>query len=319
MDLSIVVPFFNEEENVRPQYERIVAALDRLTLRSQLVFVDDGSGDRTWEELRAVAAQDPRVRAIRFRRNYGQTAAMAAGIEYADGAILMTMDGDLQNDPDDIPRFLEMLDKGYDVVVGWRFHRQDRLLTRKIPSQVANWLIGKVTGVPIHDNGCSLKAYRAVLIKMIPLYSEMHRFIPAMASLAGAQIAEIPVNHFPRRYGESKYGLSRIYRVLLDLVTIKTLLSSVDRPLLWFGAIAGGSLVISVGALLAALLDPWALHGSPVLISMGISLLFGAEAAFMMFSGVFSELVYRTGDVQIEKLSEVTAEVFEVTPVGGGR
>ncbi len=318
VDLSVVVPFFNEEENARLQYERIAAVLDRLALRCQMVFVDDGSGDRTWSRLRAVAAGDSRVRAIRFRRNYGQTAAMAAGIEHADGTILLTMDGDLQNDPEDIPRFLEKLDEGYDIVVGWRHRRQDRLLTRRIPSRVANWLIGKVTGVPVRDNGCSLKAYRARLIRMIPLYSEMHRFIPAMTSLAGARIAEIRVNHFPRRYGQSKYGLSRIYRVLLDLLVIKTLLSSAARPLLWFGTLAGAALLIGFGALLAALVNPWSLPGNPVLISMGISLLFGSLAVFAVFSGVFSELVYRTGDVRIERLSEVTAEVLDGGTAEGG-
>ncbi|HDJ86233.1 MAG TPA: glycosyltransferase, partial [Chromatiales bacterium] len=153
VDLSVVVPFFNEEENARLQYERIAAVLDRLALRCQMVFVDDGSGDRTWSRLRTVAAGDSRVRAIRFRRNYGQTAAMAAGIEYAEGTILLTMDGDLQNDPEDIPRLLAKLDEGYDIVVGWRHRRKDRLLTRRIPSRVANWLIGKVTGVPVRDNG----------------------------------------------------------------------------------------------------------------------------------------------------------------------
>jgi len=317
VDLSVVVPFFNEEDNVFPQYERIAAVLDRLALRGQMVFVDDGSTDRTWERLRAVAAKDARVRAIRFRRNYGQTAAMSAGIDHADGEVLLTMDGDLQNDPEDIPHFLAKLDEGYDIVVGWRHRRQDRLLTRRVPSWVANRLIGKVTGVPIRDNGCSLKAYRARLIKMIPLYSEMHRFIPAMASIAGARIAEIRVNHFARRYGQSKYGLSRIYRVLLDLLAIKTLLSSVARPLLWFGTIGGAALIVSLAALVAALTGSWSEAGGPALITMGISVLFGALAAFVLFSGVFSELVYRTGDVRIERLSEVSAEVIDAQRPGG--
>lgn len=317
VELSVIVPFFNEEDNVRRQYERLASVLDALEVSAQLVFVDDGSSDRTWPVLREIAHVDRRVRVIRFRRNYGQTAAMAAGIAHADGQILLTMDGDLQNDPEDIPAFLRKLDEGYDVVVGWRHRRQDALVTRKIPSWVANWLIGKVTGVPIRDNGCSLKAYRARLIQQVPLYSEMHRFIPAMASLAGARIAQIRVNHFARQYGKSKYGLGRIYRVLLDLLVIKTLLSSAARPLLWFGSIAGITLLISMTALMAAGLESWDLPGNPVLISMGISLLFGATAAFVMFSGVFSELVYRTGDVRLERLSEATTEVYGNTPPGG--
>src|SRR5207342_2867721 len=183
----------------------------------------------------------------KFRRNYGQTAAMAAGIEHANGEVLVTMDGDLQNDPADIELLLEQIEAGYDLVVGWRHNRQDKLITRKIPSRIANWLIGRVTGVPIRDNGCSLKAFRASLIKRIPLYSEMHRFIPAVASLAGPRIAEIRVRHHARRFGESKYGLSRIYKVLLDLMVIKTVVSFVSRPLLWFA-------MLSVPLLLLALL-----------------------------------------------------------------
>lgn len=316
-ELSVVVPFFNEEDNVRRQYERLAVVLGKLDLSTQMVFVDDGSSDRTWPELREIAGMDRRVRAIRFRRNYGQTAAMAAGIAHADGRILLTMDGDLQNDPEDIPRFLRKLDEGYDIVVGWRYRRRDTLVTRKIPSWVANWLIGKVTGVPIRDNGCSLKAYRARLIRQIPLYSEMHRFIPAMASLAGARIAQIRVNHFARQYGKSKYGLGRIYRVLLDLLVIKTLLSSAARPLLWFGSIAGAALMISIAALAAAGLESLGASGGTALIAMGISVLFGAAAAFMMFSGVFSELVYRTGDVRLESLSEATTEIYGCTSPGG--
>ena len=178
------------------------------------------------------------MRVVNFRRNYGQTPAMAAGIEQAHGKILVTMDGDLQNDPRDIEHFLAKIDEGYDIVVGWRHNRQDKLISRKIPSKIANWLIGKVTGVPIKDNGCSLKAYRASLIKEIPLYSEMHRFIPAMASIAGPRIAEIKVRHHARQFGQSKYGLSRVYKVLLDLMVIKTVASFTSRPLLWFALLA---------------------------------------------------------------------------------
>ena len=223
--LSVIVPFYNEEDSIGRMHAAIVAAVEPLGVPFEMVFVDDGSRDRTAEIATEIARRDPRVVFVKFRRNYGQTPAMAAGIQEARGRVLVTMDGDLQNDPADIALFLEKIDEGYDIVVGWRFNRQDKLITRKIPSRIANWLIGKITGVPIKDNGCSLKAYRGSLIKQIPLYSEMHRFIPAMASIAGPRIAEIKVRHHARQFGQSKYGLSRIYKVLLDLMVIKTVAS----------------------------------------------------------------------------------------------
>jgi glycosyltransferase involved in cell wall biosynthesis len=223
MDLSVVVPLYNEEDSVTPLYQAIATVLDALSCEAEMIFVDDGSRDRTFAVAEELAAGDKRLRVVKFRSNYGQTPAMAAGIDTACGRIVITMDGDLQNDPQDIPSFIEKIDEGYDIVVGWRFDRQDKLISRKIPSRIANWLIGKVTGVPIKDNGCSLKAFRADVIKQVPLYSEMHRFIPAMASIAGPRIAEIKVRHHARQFGQSKYGLSRVYKVLLDLLTIKTI------------------------------------------------------------------------------------------------
>ena len=214
-DLSVIVPFYNEEDNLVRMHAAIVNAMEPIGMSFEMVFVDDGSRDRTLERAVEVARTDSRLRVVKFRRNYGQTPAMAAGIEQARGKVLVTMDGDLQNDPADIAHFLAKIDEGNDIVVGWRHDRQDKLISRKIPSRIANWLIGKVTGVPIKDNGCSLKAYRAALIKEIPLYSEMHRFIPAMASIAGPRIAEIKVRHHARQFGKSKYGLSRVYKVLL--------------------------------------------------------------------------------------------------------
>ena len=224
-DLSVIVPFYNEEDNLVRMHAAIVSAMEPTGVSFEMVFVDDGSRDRTLERAVEVARTDSRLRVVKFRRNYGQTPAMAAGIEQARGKVLVTMDGDLQNDPADIAHFLAKIDEGNDIVVGWRHDRQDKLISRKIPSRIANWLIGKVTGVPIKDNGCSLKAYRATLIKEIPLYSEMHRFIPAMASIAGPRIAEIKVRHHARQFGKSKYGLSRVYKVLLDLMVIKTVAS----------------------------------------------------------------------------------------------
>ena len=223
--LSIVVPVYNEEENVGPLFEKIQAACETIGDSYEVLFVDDGSRDRTFAVLSELSEQKPQLVVIRFEKNAGQTAAMAAGFEFAQGQRIISMDGDLQNDPADIPKLIEKLDEGYDLVCGWRKERQDKFLTRRVPSIIANWIIGKVTGVPIHDNGCSLKAYRASVIKQVPLYGEMHRFIPAMSTIAGARIAEMVVTHHPRRFGKSKYGLSRVWRVILDIIAFKFIIS----------------------------------------------------------------------------------------------
>ena len=223
--ISIVVPVYNEEENVRLLFEKIQAVCETIGDSYEVLFVDDGSRDRTFAVLSELSKQKPELAVIRFQKNAGQTAAMAAGFEFAQGQRIISMDGDLQNDPADIPKLLAKLEEGYDLVCGWRKERQDKFLTRRVPSIVANWIIGKVTGVPIHDNGCSLKAYRASIIKQVPLYGEMHRFIPAMSTVAGARIAEIVVTHHPRRFGKSKYGLGRIWRVMLDIIAFKLIIS----------------------------------------------------------------------------------------------
>lgn len=294
-DLSIIVPLYNEEESIGPMHEAIRAAVQDLPGNVEIVFVDDGSRDRTF----ALAAALPRysgnvhLRLVKFRRNFGQTAAMAAGIEFARGRILITMDGDLQNDPADIPLFLAKIDEGYDLVVGWRHDRQDHW-SRVIPSKIANWLIGKATGVPIKDNGCSLKAYRAELIKEIPLYAEMHRFIPAMSSLAGARIAEIKVRHHARRFGQSKYGFSRIYKVFLDLLAISTILGFHRQPILAFAglaAVATGLGLVSLGSALVYGMTP---HDQPGIVFSGLTVLFGALAIFLMVLGLLSQLIYGT-------------------------
>ncbi len=222
--LSIVVPVYNEEENVRPLFEKIQAVCETIGDTYEVLFVDDGSSDATFAVLSELSKRVRQVVVIRFKENAGQTAAMAAGFEFARGERIVSMDGDLQNDPIDVPKLLEKLDEGYDLVCGWRKERQDKFLTRRVPSIVANWIIGKVTGVPIHDNGCSLKAYRASVIKQVPLYGEMHRFIPAMSTVAGARIAEIVVTHHPRRFGQSKYGLGRVWRVALDIIAFKLII-----------------------------------------------------------------------------------------------
>ena len=228
--ISIVVPVYNEEENVCLLFEKIETVCETIGDPYEVLFVDDGSSDKTFAVLSELSKQAPQLVVIRFQKNAGQTAAMAAGFEFARGQRIVSMDGDLQNDPADMPKLLEKLDAGYDVVCGWRKERQDTFLTRRVPSIVANWIIGKVTGVPIHDNGCSLKAYRASVIKQVPLYGEMHRFIPAMSTIAGARIAEIVVTHHPRRFGKSKYGLGRVWRVMLDIVAFKFIISVFASP-----------------------------------------------------------------------------------------
>ena len=303
-ELSVIVPLYNEEESVTPLYEKIVAAVQPLGLDFEILFVDDGSKDNTVPVATLIANQDKRLRIVKFRRNYGQTPAMAAGIDLARGKYLVTMDGDLQNDPDDIPRFLEKLDEGYDIVVGWRHNRQDKLITRKIPSRIANWLIGKTTGVPIKDNGCSLKGYKASVIQNIPLYSEMHRFIPAMTSLAGTRVAEIKVKHHARQFGESKYGLSRIYKVLLDLLSIKTILTSFSRPLRIFAAFAGVSALIGLTFLIAGLVEFSATSG---ITFFSIGFLYTTLALVLLMWGVLGELVYRTGNLKLEHFARITS------------
>lgn len=308
VDLSIIVPLYNEAESARALYEAIIREVDPLDLKYEMLFVDDGSRDGTFELIAQLAISDKRLRIVKFRANYGQTPAMVAGFDHARGRVLITMDGDLQNDPADIPKFLDKINEGYDIVVGWRYDRQDKLVSRRIPSKIANWLIGRVTGVPIKDNGCSLKAYRADVIKQIPLYSEMHRFIPAMASLAGARIAEIKVRHHPRRYGMSKYGLSRIYKVLLDLLTIKTLISFTTRPLLWFGMLTLPAILISTVALSISVFE-WIVYGERFSVPLaGTGVLFGALAFVLLLSGILGELIYKTGDTKIHELSSLTAK-----------
>src|SRR5579862_4565935 len=304
--VSVIVPFYNEQESIGPMHEAIVAGLAPLQVPFEMVFVDDGSKDETLARARAIAQGDSRVRVVKFRRNYGQTAAMAAGIEYATGEVLVTMDGDLQNDPSDIALFLDKIDSGYDIVVGWRHQRQDKLISRKIPSRIANWLIGKVTGIPIKDNGCSLKAYRAKVIKQIPLYSDMHRFIPAMASIAGPRIAEVKVRHHARRFGTSKYGLSRVYKVLLDLLVIKTIATFASRPLVWFGLLAVPLMLAGTGvlgyAIVRALLD----GAPPSLPLAGSGIIFLTSAFIMLCSGAMGELIYNLGDMREHEFASLT-------------
>src|SRR5204863_5155298 len=234
-DLSIFLPVFNEEPNLLPLHAKLDEALKTLGRSAEIIYVDDGSTDGSLKILRQIAQLDPRVRVVALRRNYGQTAAMAAGIDAARGRVLIPMDADLQNDPADIARLLEKLDEGYDVVSGWRKNRQDKLISRKIPSQIANRVISWIGGVPLHDYGCSLKAYRRDVIQDVKLYGEMHRFIPIYAAWAGARVTEIPVDHHARTMGKSKYGISRTVKVIFDLMTIKFMASYGTKPIYVFG------------------------------------------------------------------------------------
>lgn len=308
VDLSVIVPLYNEEGNVVPLYTALSQELRSLDFNYEMLFVDDGSTDKTFEIAKDIAHTDPNLRVIKFRKNCGQTPAMVAGIDHATGNILVTMDGDLQNDPTDISKLVETIKQGCDIAVGWRYNRQDKLLTRKIPSKVANWLIGKVTGVPIKDNGCSLKAYRAQVIKGVPLYAEMHRFIPAMSSITGARIAEIKVKHHARQHGVSKYGLSRIYKVLLDLLTIKTLVSFTSRPLLWFSMLAVPAALVSVLALSVSVYELTVISPRLSIPIAGTGVLYGALTVILILGGILAELIYKTGDVKLDKLSLLTAE-----------
>ena len=252
LDLSVVVPFYEEEEAIDAFFDELLGVLDRLPLRSEVIAIDDGSGDHTFDRLAAVRARDPRVKVIRFRRNFGQTAGLAAGFAHASGAVVVTMDGDLQNDPADIPRLLAKLDEGFDVVSGWRHDRQDDTLTRVLPSRIANGIISSATNVQLHDYGCGIKVYRREITTSLKLYGEMHRFLPAIAGDLGARVTEIPVNHRPRTLGRSKYGLSRTVRVVLDLMTVKFLSDFSTRPIQVFGLL--GLLAAGLGGLLMLIL-----------------------------------------------------------------
>jgi glycosyltransferase involved in cell wall biosynthesis len=292
--ISIVIPVFNEGDNVRPLLTALEASLSELGTSYEVIVVDDGSTDATYARLEEEAAKNPRLRVIRLRRNYGQTAAMAAGFDHARGSVIIPMDGDLQNDPADIGRLLEKIDEGYDVVSGWRKSRQDNVV-RRLPSRVANWLIGRVTGVRLHDYGCTLKAYRAEIVRDTQLYGEMHRFLPALAHQAGARIAEIPVQHHPRTAGRSNYGLGRTFKVLLDLVTVKFLSSWSTKPSYVFGG--SGAMLCFLGALFVAwtayqrLVNDIYVYRQPSLV-VGVFLF--TIGFNLILLGLIAELIVRT-------------------------
>jgi glycosyltransferase involved in cell wall biosynthesis len=296
LDLSVVIPIYNEADNLPQLYEDFTAALEGWGRPYELILVDDGSSDGSSEILEKFPARDSRVRVIQFRRNFGQTAAFAAGFAEARGRWIATADGDLQNDPKDLPGMIERLEAGYDIVCGWRRDRKDPFLNRRLPSIMANWLISRSTGVKLNDYGCSLKVFRAEVVKPLRLYGEMHRFLPALASEMGVRIMEQPVNHRARVHGRSKYGIGRTVRVILDLLTVKFLLSYSRRPLQIFGLI--GLLLGGLGALILAVLGYGRLAGAMSLDQHQPLLLFGILLGFaglqLLTIGLLAEMQVRT-------------------------
>ncbi len=297
--VSVVVPVYNEEDNVAQCYYELKTVLERFSRDKgyayELIFIDDGSRDATIQRLQVAAKGDPHLVSVELRRNFGQTAAMAAGLDHARFDIVVTMDGDLQNDPNEIPRLVAKLEEGYDLVAGWRKNRRDRFLSRRLPSVIANWIISTSTRVRLHDYGCTLKAMTLEIAKGIKLYGEMHRFIPALADEMGARIAEIPVNHRARQFGKSKYGISRTFRVILDLITVKFLLGYSKRPIHFFGAIGMGSSLVGC-ALLTYLTYERMFERVPMgnrpLLALGVMLII-IGLQFIVF-GLLGEVLART-------------------------
>lgn len=317
LDVSVIIPVFNEAENLVPLHDKLIDALKRMEKSYEIIFVDDGSTDSSFENLKKLRNQDDRVRVIRFRRNFGQSAAFSAGFDYARGDVIVTMDADLQNDPADIPNLLKKLEDGCDVVSGWRINRRDGYLTRQLPSRIANFIISAITDVELHDSGCSLKAYRREVAKNIKLYGEMHRFIPALASWMGIRVGEIPVNHAPRRSGKSKYGIMRAVRVLLDLVTVKFLLGYSTRPIQIFGLLGGitFSLGLIIGGYLSILKVFFGhpLGDRPLLLLSILLVIFGVQLITM---GLLGELVVRSYYESQNKPTYMVKEILGITHDG---
>jgi len=312
IELSIVIPVFNETENIKPLIIKLNEVLDKTGKNYEIIMVDDGSTDNSFEVMSELCEIYKTLRIIRFRRNFGQTAAFSAGFDLARGDIVVTLDADLQNDPADIPKLLRELDNGYDIVSGWRKKRFDNFLTRQLPSRIANYIISKSTGVALHDYGCSLKAYRSEVIKNIKLYGEMHRFIPAVASWMGIQVSEVEVNHAPRVSGKSSYGLMRTVRVILDLITVKFLLGYSTKPIQIFGLF--GVISLFLGFIIAAYLSAdkiflgHSLSDRPLLLMAVLLIIFGVQLCSM---GLIGEMVVRTYYESNDKPTYVIKEIIE--------
>jgi glycosyltransferase involved in cell wall biosynthesis len=313
-ELSIVIPVHNESPNITPLYDELTRTMERYGRSYELLIVDDGSTDDSFEQLAALQARDPRLRVIRFRRNFGQTAAFAAGFAHARGRLVVTSDGDLQNDPNDVPAMVSLIEQGADIVCGWRKDRKDTFVNRRLPSILANKLISWATGVELHDYGCSLKVFRAEVVKPLRLYGEMHRFLPAIASQFGVTIAETVVNHRPRRAGTTKYGIGRTVRVLLDLATVKFLLSYSTRPLQIFGLL--GLITGALGTLITLYLAYIRLFttqgiGDRPLLLLGVMLIFiGVQ---LVTFGLLAEVMARTYYESQDKPTYAIREVLETT------
>ncbi len=314
--LSVVVPLLDEEENLPALYEQITRALAG-RYEYELIFIDDGSTDRSFEILKGIQASDPRVRVIRFRRNFGQTAALSAGFAHSRGDVIVALDADLQNDPADIPTLVAKLDEGYDVVSGWRKKRHDNAIKRLLPSKMANWLISRITGVRLHDYGCTLKAYRREVLAETRLYGEMHRFIPALASWSGAKIAECVVNHRPRTAGKAKYGLARTFKVVLDLMTVKFLGSFSTKPIYVFGGL--GLLTTLLAILFAVIvicqkLRGTDMSGNPLLLLAAVLVITTVQFILM---GLLAELLVRTYHESQDRPTYVIKEILGSTESHG--
>jgi glycosyltransferase involved in cell wall biosynthesis len=311
-DLSIVIPIRNESASLPQLYEELTDVLEQFGRPYEILFVEDGSTDDSFALLAALQARDAHIRVIRFRKNFGQTAAFAAGIAYARGRLVVTSDGDLQNDPRDIPALVVRIDEGVDIVCGWRRERKDPWLSRRLPSKVANWLISWSTGVPLHDYGCSLKVFRTEIVKPLKLYGEMHRFLPAIASAAGVEIAEVVVNHRMRQHGRSHYGISRTIRVVLDLLTVKFLLNYATRPLQIFGLVGLlmglAGLAITAGLSYVKLVFHQSIGTRPLLL-LGILLIF--TGVQLVTLGLLAELQTRTYHESQNKPTYAVREVRE--------
>jgi glycosyltransferase involved in cell wall biosynthesis len=293
--LSIVIPVYNEEENIPILHQRLGESLAPLGRPYEVIFVNDGSVDGTEAALQRICAADPRVKAVHFRRNFGQTAAMMAGIRYASGEIIIPMDGDLQNDPADIAKLLAKLDEGYDVVSGWRQDRKDHALKRNLPSRVANRLISSISGVRLHDYGCSLKAYRKDVVKGVKLYGEMHRFIPIYASWEGGRVAEVPVTHHPRLHGSSKYGVDRVIKVVLDLIVVQFLARYANRPIYVFGSFGIGAILLGFLAGLWAVYLKYFEHTSFIQTPLPLAVvLLTITGGMSILMGLLAEIIMRT-------------------------
>ncbi len=314
MKLSLIVPVFNEEQNLPLLFEAVERTMDALPHPWEVVFVDDGSQDDSLDVMKRLAQKYPgQVRVVVLRRNYGQTAAIVAGIDHAEGDVIILLDADLQNDPADIPLLLEKLDQGYDLVSGWRKERKDAFFTRTLPSRIANALISYVTGVRLHDYGCTLKAYRREVLSGFRLYGEMHRFIPVFAASVGARITEIPVNHHPRKYGKTKYGLERTIKVILDLFTVKFLVSYSNKPIYVFGGLGmlliSGSTVIMAYLLFRRLMQSISVMGSPLFQLAVMFLIMGFQSILM---GLIAELQVRTYHESQRKPTYTLREVIDL-------